>query len=162
MAVIEFGLWRLELISIVKRFSLVSILVLVLASCSSMRGAGQDSSVIHERPGIDVVLVPESYVATYFTSEMHGERHCRAPDPDISVQSNDSIKLGDAAGDSIGFTDGVSASELQGRSAELLLTRELMYRACEMTSNLNTDEKTTIAIYEQFLKAISEISNPQI
>jgi predicted small secreted protein len=154
-------LWRLELNSTVKKFSLATILVLVLTSCSSMRGSGKDTSVIHERPGTDIVLVPENYVATYFTSEIHGERHCRAPDPDISVQSNDSIELGDVGGDSIGFADGVSGTELQGRSAALLLTRELMYRACEMTSNLNADEKTTIAIYEHFLKAIGEISSLQ-
>lgn len=139
---------------------MVTIITLVLASCSAMRGGSQDSQVIHERPGIDVVLVPESYVATYFTSESHGERHCRAPDPDITSTRNDSLTLPGGLGgigDSIGFTDKITATELKGRTPGLLLTRELMYRACEMTSNLNTDKEMTIAIYDRFLKAIAEI-----
>jgi predicted small secreted protein len=149
------------MILILKRFSLVTI-ALVLASCSAMRGANQDTQVIHERPGIDVVLVPESYVATYFTSEHHGERHCRAPDPDVTSSSGDSLNLSDIAGDSIGFSDEIKSSELSGRTPGLLLTRELMYRACEMTSNLNTDKEMTIAIYKTFLKAITDISTTQM
>jgi hypothetical protein len=143
---------------IVKKLSLAVILTLVLASCSSMIGSNQNSQIIHERDGIDIVLVPENYVATYFTSEIHGERHCRAPDPDVTSESGDSFDLGDAAGDNIGFSDTLKSIELTGRTPPLLLTRELMYRACEMTSNINTDKEETIAIYERFLKAIIEIS----
>jgi hypothetical protein len=136
-------------------------LSLALASCSSMKGVGEETKVMHERDGIDVVLIPESYVATYFTSEISGERHCRAPEPDVTIQSSEGISLGDGAGDSIGFNDGEAAIALAGRSPSLLLTRELMYRACELTSNLNTDEEATIAIYEKFLEAITQISTTE-
>lgn len=161
MAAIKRSLWRFELILIVKRFSLATMLTLLLASCSMTGGVGEDIKILHERPGIDVVLIPASYGATYFTSEMSGERHCRAPDPDVTVQSSAGVSLGDGAGDSIGFNDGEAAMGLGGRSPDLLITRELMYRACELTSNLNTDKETTIALYERFLKAIIEISKSQ-
>ncbi len=146
------------MISLVKKCSLPFIFALCLTSCSATRGVGEDIKLLHERPGIDVVLIPASYGGTYFTSKISGERHCKAPDPDVTVQSNAGLSLSDIAGDSIGFKDGEAAMSLGGRNPTLLITRELMYRACELTSNIYSDQEMTIAIYDRFLSAITEIS----
>lgn len=145
------------MISIVSRLSLAAMLVSVLASCSLISGADKEK-IIFERPnGTDIVLIPENFVASYITSAANNERNCLAPSPDVADSSADSLKLSDAA-DTAGFTHGVTATGLGQSSANLLLAREMLYRACELTSNLNADLEDTKTIYNSFLKVIVDIS----
>jgi hypothetical protein len=146
------------LISIVNRLSLAAMLVSALASCSSMSGADKEKVMVERPNGTDIVLIPENFVASYITSGANNERNCLAPAPDVADSSADSLKLGDAAGDTVGFTHGVTATGLGQLSANLQLAREMLYRACELTSNLNTDLEDTKTIYNSFLKVIVDIS----
>ena len=146
------------MISIVNRLSLAAMLVSALASCSLMSGVDKEKIIFERRNGTDIVLIPENFVASYITNAANNERNCLAPSPDVADSSADSLKLGDAAGDTVGLTHGVTATGLGQSSANLLLAREMLYRACELTSNLNTDLENTKAIYSSFLKAIVDMS----
>jgi len=146
------------LISIVNRLSLAAMLVSALASCSLMTGADKEKVMVERPNGTDIVLIPENFVASYITSGANNERNCLAPAPDVADSSADSLKLSDAAGDTGGFTHGVTATGLGQLSANLQLAREMLYRACELTSNLNTDLEDTKTIYNSFLKVIVDIS----
>lgn len=136
-----------------------------ISGCSLMSTPGSDVETLYERNGTDIILIPASYREAYFTKPASGERHCRAPDPDFTVQSSEGVSLSDAlastASESVSLGGGQAAMSLGGRSPDLLITRELMYRACELASNINADEDTTIKIYTQFLKTIENISQSQ-
>jgi len=149
--------WRFSLISIINRLFLAAMLVSVLTSCSSTNV--NKEKIIFNRPGgTDIALIPDNFVASYITSSVNNERNCLAPAPDVTDSSADSLKLGDAAGDAVGLTDGETTKGLGDITPNLLLARELLFRACELTSNINADTEKSITIYNSFLKAIVDIS----
>jgi hypothetical protein len=141
------------------------IFIMVSALISGCAGLAPGSEVVTlvERDGVDVQLIPAEYREVYFSPATSDERHCRAPNPDFTVQAGETLDLGVtmAAGASekagIGATQ--SATTLGGRTATVLITRELMYRACEMSSNINANSETTLEIYKSFIDAIERITS---
>jgi hypothetical protein len=135
----------------------------LISGCSTL-APGSEVRIIHERDGIDMGLIPAEYREVYFTNGGENDRHCRAPGPDFTVQASSQFGISVPTGgssESLGSGQGQAALSLGGRTPSVLLTRELMYRACEMSSNINADKETTIAIYADFLKAVIEISKSQ-
>ncbi len=112
--------------------------------------------VIFERKGVSTLLIAPEMRDVYFNNPSSLERHCRAPGPDVSIESSSGVSLGvSIAGDADKISDGSSQAGLAlgGRNPAVLITRELMYRACELSSNLNASKKDTLLIYERFLQA---------
>jgi hypothetical protein len=137
---------------------------LCLASGCSTLAPGTQVENIHERDGVDMGLIPAEYREVYFTNDAENDRHCRAPGPDFTVQASSQLGVSVPTGESsetLSSGQGQAALSLGGRTPSVLLTRELMYRACEMSSNIKADKETTINIYADFLKAVIEISKSQ-
>jgi len=91
-------------------------------------------------------------------------RYCLTPQNDAIGGSSDNINLaGGAAGakEGISFDKAKRELNLGGRSPAVLISRELMYRACELSSNLNADPETTLKIYERFLQAVEKVALSQ-
>ncbi|MFT5899903.1 MAG: hypothetical protein ACI97K_002568 [Glaciecola sp.] len=130
----------------------------LLSGCSTM-GPGTKVEQVVERNGVDMALIPATYREVYFSPSVSKEKYCRAPDPDFSVQQSDQLNLSLPmnGGESIGGGEKQTGLNLGGRSPAVLITRELMYRACELASNINADDKTTIDIYSAFLEGIKDI-----
>lgn len=76
---------------------------------------------------------------------------CRSPDPDFNMGQNDQMSLGVGV-ENLAIGDTQKELSLGGRTENVLIVRELMYRACELVMNLNADAKTSIEIYENFFK----------
>lgn len=132
---------------------------LLTSGCSTMAPGSQVKQVV-ERNGVDVELIPASYREVYFSPATSDERHCRAPDPDFTVQQSDqlNVSLPTNGGESIGGGENQTGLSLGGRTPTVLITRELMYRACELAANINADSETARSIYADFLKAIQTIA----
>lgn len=140
--------------------------IIMLSGCASF-APGSDEMQIEERDGVSVLLIPAEYREVYFSPASSLERHCRAPGPDFTVQASEGISLnmsdpalGDAKG-GVGYDSGQAALGLGGRSVDVLITRELLYRACELSSNVKADKKMTISIYKLFLQTIERIAKVQ-
>jgi hypothetical protein len=130
-----------------------------LSACASAPG-GQTKQLA-ERDGVDVLLIPAAYREAYFSSTTSPDRHCRAPDPDFTVQQNDqlNITLPANGNESLGAGDTQTEVNLGGRTEKVVLTRELMYRACELVANINADTATSIEIYTKFLQVLQVLVN---
>jgi hypothetical protein len=134
----------------------------LISGCASLAPASDVEKVV-ERNGVDVLLIPAAYREVYFSPSSSNERHCRAPDPDFTVEAGETLNLGAtlAAGNAenaeLGTTQ--TATTLGGRTAAVLITRELMYRACELSSNINANSETTLDVYKQFIDAIERIAS---
>ena len=131
-----------------------------ISSCAGLAPASEVEAIV-ERDGVDVQLIPAAYREVYFSPATSNERHCRAPDPDFTVQAGENITLGatlpSGDADSVGLGSTQTATTLGGRTSSVLITRELMYRACELSSNINADSEGTLAIYKSFIDAIERI-----
>ena len=62
---------------------------------------------------------------------------------------------------SIGGEKHQESIALGGRNPAVLITRELLYRACELSMNLNADSAGTLAIYREFLDIAQRIAATQ-
>lgn len=147
----------------------ITILLLTqsLLGCAGLAPASKTKNMV-ERDGVSTLLIPSEYRDVYFIPKGSIERHCRAPGPDFSVEASDGVSLGvgspipGADKGNIGFDSSQGALSLGGRSADVLLTRELMYRACELTSNINSNNKESKEIYYRFLQTIERLGKAQI
>jgi hypothetical protein len=128
---------------------------------------GSKTEKVIERGGVSALLIPPEYRDVYFNPDNAKERHCRAPGPDFSVEASDGVSLGVGSPipgigkGKVGFGSGQAALSLGGRSADVLLTRELMYRACELTANIDADNKEAKEIYYRFLQTIERLGKAQ-
>jgi len=142
--------------------ALISVLALLVSGCVTSPGSNVND--LKERKGVSALLIPAEYREVYFKDIHTKERYCRSPGPDFSVQSSDGTSVGVSSPvpsigeEKVGFGSGQSAFGLGGRSADVLLTRELMFRACELTSNIDADKETTIAVYKRFLETVEKLS----
>lgn len=97
----------------------------------------------------------------------HGdpERYCAARQSDVADTRSvgGSIAVSGAATGSEGISEGSSqgALALGGRSPAVLIVREMMYRACELSLNLNADNDETMEIYKLFMEKTKEITSIQ-
>lgn len=141
---------------------LVLLPMILLNGCARLGAApGTTEQQLVERDGVDVALIPAIYREVYFKPSTSTDRHCRAPDPDFSIQQNDqlSLALPGYGSENIGGGETQTEQNLGGRTEKVLITRELMYRACELTSNINADSDTSTAIYDKFLRVIEALTN---
>lgn len=148
------------------RALLISLVGLLAVGCSpgSILSSAPTAQVI-DRGGTDIVSEPGSRDSTFFKGIKAAERVCRAPGPDFARTASEGFSLDfglpvAGAGD-IGEDASKGALGLGGRDPEVLITREMMYRACELSLNLDADPKTTRAIYARFLKAINALGITQ-
>ncbi|MGK0267886.1 MAG: hypothetical protein ACI8Y3_000493 [Paraglaciecola sp.] len=134
----------------------------LISGCSTMAPGTKIEQVV-ERNGVSLELIPASYREVYFSPASSDERHCRAPGPDFTVQQSDQLNLSLPAngGESLGGGENQTGLSLGGRTPIVLITRELMYRACELSANINANGETSVAIYATFIQAIKDITQQQ-
>lgn len=72
-----------------------------------------------------------------------------------------SLSAGVVSREGIGEGSFHGGEGLGGRSADVLLARELLYRACELATNLRADQELTLKIYDRFLTTLESISKYQ-
>lgn len=120
----------------------------------------QNSLNVHEvkRDGINAVIMDNSSKVTHFKEHGNLERFCASRSADVEQTSSSGFIAGFSTpvqGENIGEQASNGALSLGGRSPSVLITRELIYRACELSLNLNADQETTIKIYKMFLNSIN-------
>jgi hypothetical protein len=137
---------------------------LVLSGCAALKPPTTESKIF-ERDGISMVVVPSNSRETYFSDPKSMERHCRAPSPDVSLTSSEgvSINVPSPAGGGVGLGEDTStgALGLGGRSPAVLISRELLYRACELSNNLNLPRDQALKLFQDILAVIVKISTTQ-
>ncbi len=88
---------------------------------------------------------------------------CAEPAPDATFDMQDDTSL-DMSLMKIGNKDaeGTSDSEVEaglgGRSVNVLLTREMLFRMCEFFANTNLDDSTKVMIYQSTLASILQMN----
>jgi hypothetical protein len=86
---------------------------------------------------------------------------CSEPASNVSVNSDNAFSLsGVAAGQQGKASDsiGVKESALSASTGDVLLTREILYRACEFISNSNLSEVQKRDVFLKALEAVTSIN----
>ncbi len=136
--------------------------VALLTGCSSPSFRPMEK-MEHEN-GIAINSSASDAQSTYVKSSLTDARFCTETDTDFSKTSASGFDLGIGTGastESVGEKSSQGAVTLGGRDPAVLLARELMYRACELTLNINADQMLALKIYEGTLDAVIRISASQ-
>jgi len=136
-----------------------------LSGCSSPPGGSRQSETLIDRGGVDIIAADSTRQLTYLKERNSTERFCRGPGADSLNTGSEGVSVAlPIAGRSVGLGEQRTSGgiDLGGRNPALLITRELMYRACELASNTNADPVTERQIYLQFLQAVISISKNQL
>lgn len=127
-----------------------------LAGCSAI--VGQKEQIL-KLDGVDITIDRPSGIAFMMQKNDSPLRVCRTPSPDVITGSGGGLNLGTSALGNIGFDSSHAATSLGGRSPLVLVTNEFLYRACELTTNMNMDVKNTVSTYILFLDKLVQISS---
>lgn len=141
-------------------------LLLPLALLGGCAGQGllqsQPATEVINRQGVDALSQPPGRRTTYFKDHGSIERFCRDANPDFATTASEGVTLGIMpTGRGVANDEARGALALGGRNPEVLIARELLYRACELTLNINADSALTLQIYERFLQSIEKIATAQ-
>lgn len=135
------------------------LLASLLTGCAS---TGVHRDRFYDRDTLDVITTAPDSKAVFLKEKLNSERFCLSPPADFASTKSDvdEVNVGSGLGAvkggvNVGTTQG--AMSLGGRDPAILLTREFLYRACEMTTNINADAATTRAIYKDMLQTIERL-----
>jgi hypothetical protein len=135
-----------------RSFLLLPLLV-TISGCQSLFG-GEGNT--HSVQGITVVHAKSSEQFSYVKEHEELARFCAETDTDSQGTSSSGLSLS-AEGDSIGDKSSSGVVTLGGRDPTVLITRELMFRACELILNTNAEAPDAVKIYVDTLNALLEI-----
>jgi hypothetical protein len=141
----------------VLRVTLFLMLPTLLVGCGTFAklvGNDDKGHAIYDRQGLDFLVEDANKKTTIIKDKNSLERFCRSPNPDFAFGETSAVSLGLGRGPSIDTSSGAAIDSLGGRSPALLITRELMYRACELALNLDADVALSREIYWRFLGTI--------
>jgi hypothetical protein len=143
---------------------------LVLGGCTGMLPPERPEVDFAEHGGIDqanreiglqVLTIPEGQRVMLIKSPEDVERVCspRESDQGLSFSEGMSLAVPSGAGSvGVGETLGDQAVALGHPTAIVQVARELLFRACELSLNLNADAAETREIYERFLATLEAIA----
>lgn len=132
----------------------------VLAACA---GIPQEERLgIIDRQGIDIVGRPSHQIAVVIKDPKSVERYCSGPGPDFSLTASEGVELSlGARTPAVGESASRGALDLGGRNPAVLLAREMFYRTCELTMNINASTETALALHKMTMEAVERIAATQ-
>jgi hypothetical protein len=98
---------------------------------------------------------PAELRATYSLAHKSSIRLCAEPPPDVGLSSTVGVTVTPPGGGQSGGNVENTVVKLEGRTALVLLAREMLYRACE--AFIDRNEAVSKMLYEEALKAITDI-----
>jgi hypothetical protein len=143
---------------------LVALLSITAAACATTKTSQGDRSEASIREvTFASASATEQWVVVRPGTAGNASILCMVPFPDALTGrgSQMSVSAGLTNSEGVSHSSTREAIDLGGRSADVLLARELLYRACELAANVNADRELTLKIYDQFLTVLQSISQYQ-
>jgi hypothetical protein len=132
-------------------------LVLLLVSGCATYDVDKEYSTTSVKLTNDEVVFHSAQRDILLTKSKKSEYYfCLAPAPDTIMTQKDSDTLG-IKQLSNALSDGIGSEALGGRNSAVLLTRELMYRACEFGANYNLTPEQAKDLYLKQVQMLSSI-----
>lgn len=139
--------------------------LLFTQACSSLQPSGSKVLLI-DKSNSRVVTFPGNLRGAYFVNKDSGVKFCAEPAPDIARESFRELSARISANiDPASKVDAAAQSrldakalELAGRTELLLVAREMLYRACELSLNNNISEGTVLKLYTNVSELIRALA----
>lgn len=131
-----------------------------LGGCSSLR-TPVERSTIFDRNGTDLVVDHQNGISHTFKSANDADRGCRSPSPDVVMGSSsafsESVPLKLMGSEQASASKQFDTAMLGGRSPSVLISREILFRGCELASNHQLSTEQALALFRDSLDKIAVI-----
>ena len=132
-------------------------------ACAIPQRKARIQSVDSQTPS--VVTYPTELRGAYVLTPNSNLRFCAEPAPDVALETIQKLTADLKASSSAGNTAEGSLSsefstkviELAGRTQLVLIAREMLYRACELSLNSPTDTATSVKLYNKVAELIERL-----
>lgn len=136
--------------------------LMLLQGCSTPQ---RQAKILQVNPTVQAITYPSDVRGAYVIQRPDGVRVCAEPAPDVALDSLQkltaelSAKLAPTEEGKAKVSSELSAKvvQLAGRSELLLLARELLYRACELSNNAHVDDETVIKLYDRVARLVEHL-----
>lgn len=143
------------------------IIVVLLNGCGTPQREVRKMEITAQVPS--VISYPSDIRGTYVVKEGSNLKFCAEPVPDIALESIQklvaNIKLTlpqqQTAGVDVASDLTVKAIELAGRTQLLLIAREMLYRACEMSVNHPTQLSDAMEMYRIVIQLVRDLGHAE-
>ena len=133
-----------------------------LAGCGSLiNDAATQRAAVYDRVGVDVIIEPTTGNSFVLTDEKIFDQFCMAPPPDLSDVKGSSGSVS-VKGVSLSDNTSVSVAALGGRSPAVLISREILFRTCELYVNLRLTKTEAIALFKDSISEVVDVTKSQI
>ncbi len=146
------------------RFFSKNRLALILSTLFAITGCSvtpPTPSITDSLGGVKVYSTTSAMQSSFVKSRNSREHFCDSRMSDVADTASASVGLGASViGKSESLNEGASrgAVSLGGRSPAVLITREVMYRTCEMVMNLDLNKKEALDLYIQTLNLVKSVA----
>lgn len=115
------------------------------------------------------VTYPGNLRGAYFVDKQSSVRFCSEPAPDIAMENlqklsanlSATLKSGDQGNAALNAELRAKVIELAGRTELLLVAREMLYRACELSINHDITPEQITKIYDSVSKLIMNLATAE-
>lgn len=137
-------------------------LLILAASALSACGFGSNTFQSRERQiaGTDVLALSPEVSTIIFNQKDDTVHVCMSPGAMAVQTKNSSLGVGEVLGANSGDfqeRNSTGAEMSGGLSPNVHITRELMYRTCEFSSNFDLDKNEAIELFNNLLKTIAKL-----
>ncbi|MBE0491355.1 MAG: hypothetical protein IBX44_03775 [Sulfurospirillum sp.] len=112
---------------------------------------------LYAQGGFSTFTLPEDTETSLIKDPSSMIKFCGARESDAVSAKQNGFSLGFGIGgaqESVGATNGGGALSLGGRDPLVLITREFLYRVCELSLNHNLNKQETIELYKYFIEKL--------
>ena len=138
--------------------------VIFISGCGTIDGAATPNKsgvTIYDRKGSDVIIEPTTGNSFLLTEQGVSDEFCMAPPPDMSDAKGSGASLA-LKGVALSDNTSVSVATLGGRSPAVLISREILYRTCELYVNLRLKKEDAIALFKDSMSRVIDVTKAQI
>ena len=144
----------------IPKISAIGCLLLMTTACGTFNSVTEKTtlrSINKHNVTEDAILTSVgTEQLTYIKRHKSLIRFCSETNTDADTTKNFGVGLAEF-GQSVSIGDGNSTLGLGGRNPEVLITRELMFRTCELTLNANLDAENSVKLYLRTLTTLKEL-----
>mgnify|MGYP006274972887 CR=1 FL=1 len=140
------------------------LLIVLLGGCA-MSDATQMREI--DQPGYQIYSTTAANRIVTIRDKNDPRIFCTEPAPDVALDEDESfgfnlnlLTFGDSVDE--GGSEGFAEAGLGGRSTNVLLTREIFYRTCEMMGNVALSDDAMVDLFGKSLDAIVEINKQNL
>lgn len=134
--------------------TILGLLLAVLISGCSLLGENKSEILVSDRDGLDLHALPANFSSVFLKQSNSSETFCAGRMPDGMAEVSTNLKLGSKEAGSVAAGSGVAELSLGGRSPNVLIARELMYRHCELVANQKLSKSESIKLFEKILDVV--------